>query len=107
MRLIDADKLKTHYSWWTDETKELFDTIINLQPTIEAELVRHGHWVDDGERYGLDHKLAMWECDQCGETIWAYLKDPRRWNYCPQCGSKMSEEVMIKLKRVKMDEVEG
>ena len=24
MRLIDADKLKQHYAWWNDESKELF-----------------------------------------------------------------------------------
>ena len=42
MRLIDADKLKAHYSWWSgrlekhtlDNMKELFDTIVDLQPTV-------------------------------------------------------------------------
>lgn len=42
MRLIDADALKNHYSWWEggtkentlDEQKKIFDTIVNLQPTI-------------------------------------------------------------------------
>ena len=37
MRLIDADKLKQHYAWWNDEIKELFDTIVDLQPTVEPE----------------------------------------------------------------------
>ena len=37
MRLIDADKLKQHYAWWNDENKELFDTIVDLQPTVEPE----------------------------------------------------------------------
>ena len=36
MRLIDADKLKQHYAWWNDEIKELFDTIVDLQPTVEV-----------------------------------------------------------------------
>ena len=35
MRLIDADKLKQHYAWWNDERKELFDTIVDIQPTVE------------------------------------------------------------------------
>ena len=35
MRLIDADKLKQHYAWWNDESKELFDTIVDMQPTVE------------------------------------------------------------------------
>lgn len=39
MRLIDADKLKEHYAWLAldpeaKKTKELFDTIIDLQPTV-------------------------------------------------------------------------
>ena len=34
-RLIDADRLKNHYALWcNDELRELFDTIIDLQPTI-------------------------------------------------------------------------
>ena len=37
MRLIDADKLKQHYAWWNDENKELFDAIVDIQPTIEPE----------------------------------------------------------------------
>lgn len=35
MRLIDADKLKQHYAWWNDENKELFDIIVDAQPTVE------------------------------------------------------------------------
>lgn len=42
MRLIYAEKLKQHYAWWEggteehtlDEMKKIFDTIINVQPTI-------------------------------------------------------------------------
>ena len=37
MRLVDADKLKQHYAWWNDENKELFDTIVDAQPTVEPE----------------------------------------------------------------------
>ena len=44
-RLISADKLKAHYAWWEggtlekslDEMKKDFDTIVDLQPTVEAE----------------------------------------------------------------------
>ena len=48
-RLIDADKLKQHYAWWEngtaemtlDEAKKTFDTIIDVQPTVDAvEVVR-------------------------------------------------------------------
>ena len=42
MRLIDSDKLKEHFSWWTNpdgtdtEQKKLFNAIIDMQPTIDA-----------------------------------------------------------------------
>ena len=74
MRLIDADRLKAHYCWWSggtkemtiDEAKKTFDTIIDVQPTVDAvptefhdkcmqieiekrfelELKeKHGHWI--------------------------------------------------------------
>lgn len=49
-RLIDADKLKQHYSWWGGligddyvselvEQKKVFDTIVDVQPTVDAEPV--------------------------------------------------------------------
>ena len=48
-RLIDAERLKTHYCWWAgggremtlDEAKKTFDTIIDVQPTVDVvEVVR-------------------------------------------------------------------
>lgn len=42
MRPIDADALKAHYAWWGEtksgkERKELFDEIVDLQPTVEVD----------------------------------------------------------------------
>ena len=60
-RLIDADKLKQHYAWWAggtrettmDEAKRDFDTIIDVQPTVDAvEVVR----CKDCEFYDKDEK---------------------------------------------------
>lgn len=87
MRLIDADKLKAHYSWWKNatremtmgEAKDIFDDIVDLQPTIDP--VRHGHWV------GVDDEPCnVWECDVCG---WIYEDDEPYYNFCPHCGAKM------------------
>lgn len=100
MRLIDADKLKAHYAWWKggsremtmDEAKSDFDTIIDLQPTVEAEPIKHGRWknvhislVDpDGvARYG------RWgcQCSICG-TETADITP-----YCPNCGARMDAQI--------------
>ena len=59
MRLIDADKLKQHYAWWNDEIKELFDTIVDLQPTIEPEEAKRGKWL-------MCMKTGRLECTACG-----------------------------------------
>ena len=63
-RLIDADKLKAHYAWWKggtremtmDEAKNDFDTIIDLQPTVELKPIEI-----DGEEYltGADYNAYL------------------------------------------------
>ena len=85
-RLIDADALKAHYAWWQggtremtmDEAKNDFDTIIDLQPTVEAEPTKHGRWVNI---YGWVH------CSVC------HQEPPNESNiesdYCPNCGARM------------------
>ena len=58
-RLIDAERLKAHYCWWAgggremtiDEAKKTFDTIIDLQPTVDAvEVVRCKDCVERNEQ---------------------------------------------------------
>ena len=85
-KYIDADKLKRHYAWWDDETKKIFDEIIDLQPAADVAEVRHGRWKD----YSDD---GYYECSVCGEA-WTFIdgtpKDNNA-NYCPRCGAKMDE----------------
>ena len=78
-RLIDADRLKAHYCWWSggtkemtiDEAKKTFDTIIDVQPTVDAEPVVRckecKHYVTGGycgivnERYNEDEFCSRGE----------------------------------------------
>ena len=78
MRLIDADAA-------TERAKE--PTIYDLEdvpyfleecPTIDAELVRHGHWIRSGVITG--------KCSECGEI------SADRGKYCSNCGAKMDGE---------------
>ena len=96
-RLIDAEKLKAHYSWWAggsremtmDEAKKDFDVIIDLQPTCDP--YKHGEWLvifnDDGSE--------SWMCSVCCEE-WEFPEghpiDDDGCNYCPNCGAKMDGE---------------
>ena len=100
MKIIDADKLKAHYSWWKggtremtmDEAKSDFDTIIDLQPTVDAE-PKHGRWITVSDGYGNGVATAsICECSLCKDTIWVYKNDKRKWNYCPNCGARMESK---------------
>lgn len=92
-RLIDADRLKAHYCWWAggskemsiDEAKKTFDTIIDVQPTVDAEPVRHGHWI-----YDFSSPL---KCSSCGIKSKANEITLRTdFKFCPYCGAKMDGE---------------
>ena len=98
-RLIDADKLKEHYSWWDDvndnykEWKKDFDTIIDLQSTVEAE-PKHGRWMPHPEEdewdvcsvCGVGTKRREHGFDASGEWETEYS-----YRYCPNCGARMDE----------------
>ena len=83
-RLIDADALKAHYAWWQggtaemtlDEAKRDFDTIVDIQPTVEAEPIKHGRWI-------FERNVRMWFCSEC------HLYGVADMNYCPNCGARM------------------
>ena len=100
-RLIDADRLKAHYCWWAggskemsiDEAKKTFDTIIDVQPTVEQPQTnatenvteRHGHWVYIGGN--------IYECSVCGK---GFADDDNiltgQHEYCGVCGARMDED---------------
>lgn len=87
-RLIDADALPK-YTGYALSANEVAMAVENA-PTVDAEPVRHGHWMENNGRYG-------WYCSQCKkENNYAYdynennvieLQD----HYCPNCGAKMDE----------------
>ena len=92
MRLIDADKLKEHYAWWGDDDstddsikqKELFDTIVDLQPTLSftpcgTKLETSAQWIREG---------LVFRCSACGD-IWGHVHG---YKFCPNCGAKMERE---------------
>lgn len=90
MRLIDADDLKEwecekcEYEDKDDTCQECCGTMqrIDEMPTIEAEPIRHGHWVGKGEVF-----CEAWTCSVCGSE----RGKPNSSNYCPNCGAKMDE----------------
>lgn len=56
---------------------------IQQMPVVDAEPVRHGHWINRGYVCG-EYK---WECSVCGESEWR--GSTIGLYYCPNCGAKM------------------
>lgn len=86
MRLIDADNLelvRAHLIYENGKegmgyTTVCFGSVIRNAPTIDAEPVRHGHWIV------MDEGITRFQCSACG------VKNHRtRWDYCTHCGAKM------------------
>ena len=78
MRLIDADKLWKDITTNIEECDDILE-IIEKQPTIDAEPVRHGRWEYIGG-YGYQHR-----CSKC------FMCAGYRTNYCPNCGTLMDK----------------
>ena len=80
-KAIDALELwdggRTREAWL-----EAFETVRNA-PTVDAQPVRHGRWI---EPYPYD----IWDCYECS---CCKEKFDKITNYCPNCGAKMDAEV--------------
>lgn len=96
MRLIDADaffeeleKLKRFADNEFAGAITLTQVRIAIRPTVDAEPVRHGHWITnewfDGDEY--------YSCSACGCDWFCTEETPHVSNmkYCPECGAKMDE----------------
>lgn len=103
MRLIDADALMNQYEridWHsvsksgglmrgaTSEDNPVIhyydgEKVIEDAPTIEAEPIRHGQWVNKEVDEIRCHVYG--NCSVCHER-------KRIDNYCPNCGAKMDKE---------------
>jgi len=65
--------------------------IVTSAPAVDAEVVRHGRWIDMQED---DATEGMWRCSACGFDGYFDIMTPKECgtNYCPNCGAKMEQE---------------
>ena len=89
MRLIDADELIERSYRERLENRELIAQMIESAPTVDAEPVRHGHWIEGNNFHWYSNS-----CSCCGYTRTTDIKSNgwNQWKYCPNCGAKMDEE---------------
>ena len=91
-RLIDADALKEYFKtirkYHVGKYSEWYlADVLEQQPTIDAEPVRHGKWKCTYLPNGF---LLEQTCSECGLTF----EEPSGvdYNYCPQCGCRMDKD---------------
>jgi ribosomal protein S27E len=66
------------------------DAVWILEPLKETEQEpKTGHWKVVSDGYGDNAYIC--ECSECKDTVWVYKDADRKWNYCPNCGAKMTE----------------
>jgi hypothetical protein len=87
MRLIDADAMRQDWlengqNEYVYDTNAVLDSI-DAQPTIEAEPVRHGRWVESLVIQTDISALYDYTCSECA------IVSNRESNYCPNCGCRM------------------
>ena len=93
MRIIDADALRALYEKalqfdpheYIPPSEVIAD--IDEAPTIDAEPVKHGVWIEHKwaeENEGI--LIFNYECTVCH----AWIRD--KSNFCPNCGAKMDGE---------------
>lgn len=88
MELIDRKSainavlsLENCYNGFSDTyDKACIIGLLEELPKVDAEPVRHGHWI---ERYGI-HDGTYYKCSVCN-----YNCSRAKENYCSDCGAKM------------------
>ena len=95
-RPIDADKVAEAIEWLDEYDFVIWHDVmecIDKLPTVDAEPVRHGHWINHFD--DLFPEESTQECSVChAEQMGTMLND----NYCPNCGAKMDESTMGQVK---------
>lgn len=104
MRLIDADILDKaltslrftadgKLAHWGDRKEwclhgSEIETLIANAPTVEAEPIRHGEWLDSNAMYDI------WRCSVCRESI--DMEERPAYKYCPHCGARMQGDAILR-----------
>lgn len=87
MRLIDADALfsDVRNCDFSGEEKLAITFVVNRQPKIDAEPVKHARWEFCSNLMGEYYK-----CSECGYKVDVptCMGEPI-FTYCPYCGAKM------------------
>lgn len=87
MRLIDADEAKNYlYEHLDDLHMIAAQNAIDEMPTVDAQPVKHGHWIELPKALNRDENPC--QCSNCKHVISFYYGYPKS-KFCDECGAKM------------------
>ena len=87
---IDALTHFTNLSW--DKLKIMYPMLTVIEELPSAE--RRGRWINGNE--GIWNAVILPKCSICGETFYEMnvnINGEYPYNYCPNCGASMMDEV--------------
>ena len=70
---------------WDGHTSKDVRRLLSI-PAADVAPVRHGQWIEK-EKYNFG---IMYDCSLCENRI---LDNGHSWNYCPNCGARMTEDI--------------
>ena len=93
MALIDKEAIKKFIADGLNSGEFGHDSVtilaeVEYMPTVDAEPVRHGRWIDTEPEYCDCYAKNAHVCSKCHDF---YTLDWKYMNYCPNCGAKMDE----------------
>lgn len=79
-------------SEFANDIRQAMQDLIDHAPTVDAEPVRYGEWIDDN--VGNHDPRDRWvKCSLCGySTTDRFSKE---YHYCPNCGKKMRKKGVL------------
>lgn len=83
---VTATYYDEQYEEWTQQTvtiADVLDSVCDEYTSVDAEPVRHGHWVFGNT---LGHSWM-----KCSECLVSQNGQTATYTYCPDCGAKMDE----------------
>ena len=91
MRLIDADPVMVQIPYEECNAR----MVIASAPTVDAEPVKHGHWIGEKPKTKFFFSQRVFKCSVCGHYLDFDGVNAGRGsaNFCPNCEAKMDEEV--------------
>ena len=65
-----------------EEKECAYALLVKSAPTVDAQEVKHGHWIE------INSDMGIYRCSQCRETVGGQTGS----RFCLNCGAKMDEE---------------